>query len=140
MDSFPQRWLKINVDAAFQRSRAAAAMVVRNGDGKLLWLSSFLFTCRSPFEAELVSLNWASKLAETKNWRNIQWEVDAKEVVKIVHSMEEPSNCRTCNGVADLAAKFSLSRNVSLLVDELNIKSLPFSILELVDVEQTAAL
>ncbi|KAF3434966.1 hypothetical protein FNV43_RR22053 [Rhamnella rubrinervis] len=140
------------------------AMVVRNGDGKLLWLSSFLFTCRSPFEAELVSLNWASKLAETKNWRNIQWEVDAKEVVKIVHSMEEPSNwftahdilelrsrfvridwslnwiSRTCNGVADLAAKFSLSRNVSLLVDELNIESLPFSILELVDVEQTAAL
>ena len=66
----PAGWIKINVDAAYKASRAAAAMVVRDDSGKLLFLSSTLLEldCHSPFEAELEALNWASGIAERGGW------------------------------------------------------------------------
>lgn len=60
------------------------AMIVRNEKGNLLYLSSNLMSCDSPFDAELQVLEWVSDFAYSCGWRNIVWEVDAKEVVKEV--------------------------------------------------------
>ncbi|KAF3457676.1 hypothetical protein FNV43_RR02334 [Rhamnella rubrinervis] len=61
------KWIKVNVDAAHIENGSAAAMVVRNENGKLLLLFSTLTNCRSPFERKLEALNWATTFAEAGN-------------------------------------------------------------------------
>ncbi|KAF3438916.1 hypothetical protein FNV43_RR17191 [Rhamnella rubrinervis] len=63
----PMGWIKVNMDMAHTVNGSAAAIVVRNEDEKLLLLSSTLINCRSPFEAELEALNWATTFAEAEN-------------------------------------------------------------------------
>ncbi|KAF3450443.1 hypothetical protein FNV43_RR06525 [Rhamnella rubrinervis] len=44
-----QGFIKVNIDAAFEGGRIAAAMVVRNEHGYSLYLASKLFRCESSF-------------------------------------------------------------------------------------------
>ncbi|KAF3436717.1 hypothetical protein FNV43_RR19464 [Rhamnella rubrinervis] len=159
----PLGWIKVNVDAAYLEKGSAAAMVVRKDDGKLLFLSSTVNSCRNPLEAELEALNWAASFAEEGNWKQVCWEVDALEVVKAIKSAEEPTNwyafyrvlelrkrfgrsdwdlnwqSRICNSVADLLAKHSLSFGVCLFGDEYSVESIPPAILDLISAEQAFA-
>ena len=143
------------MDAAYKASRSAAAMVVRDGSGKLLFLSSTLLEldCQSPFEAEFEALNWASGIAERGGWVKAFWEIDAVEVVRAIEGFGEPqcwfgfhkvmdirhrfscfewSLCwqsRKCNVIADLTAKNTLVSGVCMEVDEFSVESLPSSLL-----------
>ncbi|KAF3449307.1 hypothetical protein FNV43_RR10035 [Rhamnella rubrinervis] len=128
-------WLLVKVmyylDAAFVDGQAAAAMVVRDDRGHLLYLASKLFTCVSAFVAEAEALLWASEYAKRGNWSRVEWETDSKEVEKAGRSEKEPtcwyafhSICNICryfvdpgwslnwksrrsNAVADAVAKMS---------------------------------
>ncbi|KAF3448955.1 hypothetical protein FNV43_RR09675 [Rhamnella rubrinervis] len=61
----PQRdFIKVNVDAMFVKANAAAAMVVRDDQGHVLFLASKLFKCNSPFDAEVETLSWAAAHVE----------------------------------------------------------------------------
>ncbi|KAF3437423.1 hypothetical protein FNV43_RR20176 [Rhamnella rubrinervis] len=156
-------WIKINVDAAHNTPRSAAAMVVRNNDGKLIFLSSTVLNCNSSFEAELAALNWASGIAERGGWSKVIWEVDALEVVNAIEETGEPHcwfgfhkvkdirqrfSCfdwklcwqsRRCNLIADVTAKETLFSDVCFEVDEFSLEKLPSSVLVPLFAEQLAA-
>ncbi|KAF3436812.1 hypothetical protein FNV43_RR19565 [Rhamnella rubrinervis] len=102
----PTGWIKVNVNAAHSERGSAAAMVVRNVDGKLLVLSSTLTSCRSSFEAELEALNWAAAFAEAGNWKQVCWEIDALEVVNSVKATEEPTNWYSFSTMLELRKRF----------------------------------
>lgn len=68
----------------------ALAMVVRNDQGKLLYMASKLTSGPSAFSAEVKAPVWASAFAKEANWRNVIWSSDAKEVVHDVTMKEEP--------------------------------------------------
>ncbi|KAF3437170.1 hypothetical protein FNV43_RR19923 [Rhamnella rubrinervis] len=131
-------WIKVNVDAAYNPSRSAAAMVVRDASGRLLFLSSALLTSQSPFEAELSALHWSSEFAERGGWTNGVWEMDALEVVKEIESSSGP-HCRICNMIADAAAKETLVSGSCFEVDEFSLEKLPPSLLVSILAEQDSA-
>ncbi|KAF3438243.1 hypothetical protein FNV43_RR21004 [Rhamnella rubrinervis] len=76
-------WLKVNVDAAHTNNGSATALVVKDASGKLLFLSTTLLGCSSPFEAGVEALNWACVHVEDCEWKHVFWKVHAKEVVKV---------------------------------------------------------
>ncbi|KAF3457990.1 hypothetical protein FNV43_RR02652 [Rhamnella rubrinervis] len=156
-------FIKVNVDAAYVDGRAAAALVIRNDQGHLLYLASKLFKCVSPFVAEVEALCWAADYVETCAWRMIEWETDAKDVETAVKAKEDPSNwyayypicsIRSCferqgwrvtwknrrsNLVADAVAKMSLSRNCAFVFYEYSLEAMPPCILNLIYAEQANA-
>ncbi|KAF3438407.1 hypothetical protein FNV43_RR21169 [Rhamnella rubrinervis] len=131
-------WLKINVDAATKDVGCAISMVVE-------------------------ALAWASDYAEVCGWVNINFEMDAKEVVETILMDEEPGNWfsldtlmtvqrrfakhtwnlswkpRETNTVADLTAKFSLSNHVSFFIDEYSVDELPSSLVDCLRMDKVAA-
>ncbi|KAF3456653.1 hypothetical protein FNV43_RR01307 [Rhamnella rubrinervis] len=108
--------------------------------------------------------NWRNIIWEVDASEVAKVVCSTEEPTKVVCSTEEPTNwftyhkilelrkrfnradwslrwlSRISNGVADSAAKFTLSFNCRLSVDEFNLETLPFGILDLLSVEQTAAL
>lgn len=52
-------WIKVNVDAAHKVSGSVAVMVVRDANGKLLFLSTMTLSTKSAFDAEVTVLKWA---------------------------------------------------------------------------------
>ena len=156
----PPNWLKINVDAAFKKEDAAAAMVVRDNRGKLLFLDTKLFKCYSAMDAEIQAIEWASSKAEHSGWKNIQWSIDAKEVTKIILDSSFPANWsswyeiqnlrirfgrgdwklewnrREQNIVADSTAKYVLDHKCLLKCDEFSTRVLPFNIIDRLMIEQ----
>ncbi|KAF3447931.1 hypothetical protein FNV43_RR08638 [Rhamnella rubrinervis] len=141
----------------------AAAMVVKDENGHLLYLASNHFCCVSPFVAEVEALRWAPEYAERCNYSRIEWEIDAKEVKKAVGSKEEPTcwyayysirsiqrsfatqgwklnwRSKNCNGVADAAAKLSLSLKTTFVFDEFALHLIPLCIMDLILAKQTDA-
>ena len=81
----------MNVDIAYKDGQATLAMVVRDYQDKLLYVTSALDRCTSPHMAEILALEWASKYAEQCLWNKVIWSSDAKEVVKEVKSEDEPT-------------------------------------------------
>ncbi|KAF3445337.1 hypothetical protein FNV43_RR10513 [Rhamnella rubrinervis] len=80
-------------DAAFVNTTAAAAMIVRDDKGRVLYLASKLFSCNSPFDAEMEALSWAVAHADNCGWRKVECETDAKEIVQVINSKEDSSGC-----------------------------------------------
>ncbi|KAF3430967.1 hypothetical protein FNV43_RR25697 [Rhamnella rubrinervis] len=135
-----QDWDKGNTDAAFMDGLAAGAVIFRDGLGNWIALHSFLFECKSAFEAEAITLEWAMKKAKEAGWLNIEWSVDALQVVKEVndeqgswqwdsfHSLvnikkflqEEGWSvgweAREADEVAHASALFSRTKNVSFCI------------------------
>ncbi|KAF3444317.1 hypothetical protein FNV43_RR14007 [Rhamnella rubrinervis] len=141
-------------------SAKSAAMGVGDDKGKVLYLASKLFTCNSPFDAEMEALSWAITYADNCGWRQVEWESDAKEVFQAITSNEDSAgwysyhalcNIRNCffkhgwrvswkarivNGLADMVAKFSLSNSCVFAVDEFSLWELPFCFLDVIMTEQ----
>lgn len=63
----PLGWLKINIDAMIRNEKACLAFVVRNDSGKLVLIASKLTSAGSAFDAEVVAILWAAKVAATKD-------------------------------------------------------------------------
>ncbi|KAF3444745.1 hypothetical protein FNV43_RR14438 [Rhamnella rubrinervis] len=84
----PSDWCKINVDAAFCEGNAALALIMRNEQGRVLYLASKLVTAASSYEAELKALEWGFGLASENNWSKICWSSDALVVVNEILSSE----------------------------------------------------
>ncbi|KAF3450284.1 hypothetical protein FNV43_RR06364 [Rhamnella rubrinervis] len=98
--------------------------------------------------------------AESCGWRNIVFEVDAKNVMEDVLESSEPASWysfesliairrrissenwklewspRESNQAADSLAKFSITNNVSVLLDEFSLENLPLVVLDLLSVDQ----
>lgn len=132
--------------------------------GKLLFLSSKLLCCETPFDAEVNALEWAFDYAQTCGWSNILWETDAQEVWKEVLATKNPSGwfsfhniltirsrfcCnsgwklnwrnRSSDGVVDSIAKISLSHSCILIVDEFSTRDLFNEIIRKLVLEQSEA-
>lgn len=75
---------KVNTDTAFKDGAAALAVVLRDCNGKVLYLSS-------PAKAELKAIVWALEIAEAKSWINLIWSFDAQSIVKETNSSLDPS-------------------------------------------------
>lgn len=142
----------INVDDAWIRGESAAAMVVRDTVGKVLLVASSRFPASSAEVAELKGLIWAMALADTREWHDIDWRIDAKEMVRRALSRNEPRGWftrndylllqrnllqprwslswvpREANGSADVAAKLSLKSNRDFFFVDFNFLSLPAEI------------
>ncbi|KAF3434402.1 hypothetical protein FNV43_RR25505 [Rhamnella rubrinervis] len=84
-------FIKMNVDAAYVAGQAAAAMVVRNDQGQLLYLATKLLKCGSSFVAEVEALRWAAEYADQCARRRVEWETDTKEVEEAVFTKEDPT-------------------------------------------------
>ncbi|KAF3447450.1 hypothetical protein FNV43_RR12636 [Rhamnella rubrinervis] len=158
-------WLKINVDAATKNVGCAISMVVRSDLGELVFLASKVIEGEwtSSFGVEVEALAWASDYAEVCGWVNIDFEMDAKEVVETILMDEEPGNRfsldtlmtirrrfakhtwnlswkpRETNAVADLTAKFSLTNHVSFFIDEYSVEELPSSLVDCLRMDKVAA-
>lgn len=128
--------LKVNTDASFLDSKAAGAFVIRDSQGKVVRLCSHLWNCSNAHEAEVRTLEWASKMLEEENLVDLMWSSDDLRLVKEISKKEEPSawnargliiqirqrfyhfnwplnwNHRSSNGLADWVAKLSLRNNV----------------------------
>ncbi|KAF3457575.1 hypothetical protein FNV43_RR02233 [Rhamnella rubrinervis] len=113
--------------------------------------------------AEAEALRWAAEYAVQCNWKQVEWETDAKEVEKVVCSREDPTcwyaynsicSIRKCfidqswylswknrklNAVADAVAKLSLSVNGVFVFDEFSFHSVPRCILDVLLAEQAFA-
>ncbi|KAF3438278.1 hypothetical protein FNV43_RR21039 [Rhamnella rubrinervis] len=159
------RWLKINIDAAFKDNSAAAAMDVRDSTGTPLFLATQLFSCLSSYnvDAKILALNWASTHAKECNWKNIIWVTDAKEVANTVLEASTPANwnswyeiqslkerflCedwilewnnREANCLADLEAKYTLQHKTLLRCDEFSLNLLPKCITDRIQLERLAS-
>ncbi|KAH7521320.1 hypothetical protein FEM48_Zijuj07G0020500 [Ziziphus jujuba var. spinosa] len=73
-----ERWLasakgywKLNIDAVFSNGKASITFVVRDSNGKILFLASRSIQCDFPYEAEIQAFAWALACAEDKGWNYI---------------------------------------------------------------------
>lgn len=81
----------IHVDVSIRGSLSAAAMVVRNSEGRLVFFASHWGEDTDPAKAELEALGWAARLANEHGWRFVDWRSDAQAVVNELLSLEDPS-------------------------------------------------
>lgn len=89
----------INVDAAFKCGDTALALVARNWKGELLEAAAICCTCTSAKKAELQALSWASKVVMGHGWQHVTWQSDAKALVDIINSADDPLCWETQNAV-----------------------------------------
>lgn len=79
-----ERWLVVNIDAAFSSEKAAGALIARNSKRDVMFTASKMF---EPMTAELIdfrTLKWAPEVATTKNWPRMEWRCDALRVINQV--------------------------------------------------------
>ena len=131
----PPKWLKANVDASYKEGTSALALVVRDEQGRVVFLASQLESAENAMVAELKALVWALQIAKERSWQQVVWSSDAKTIVDEVLASYEPCgwesrysillcrkllqerswilvwNARSSNTVADVTAKFTLASN-----------------------------
>ncbi|KAF3438607.1 hypothetical protein FNV43_RR21370 [Rhamnella rubrinervis] len=66
------------------QANAAGVIVIRTAQGETLFVASPVLECSSPHAAEVLALNWASKIAEENDQTKIIWACDDKEVIQEV--------------------------------------------------------
>lgn len=138
-------------------------MVVRDKSGSLLYLVTKRTMCSSSLVAETSALNCATQYAENCRWKHIVWCRDAKGVVDEILSHQDSNGCETracfldikhhlenlsqflrCvrrekNVLAYVAAKFTLTNNVSLVADEFSFENLASGIFDRLLLERPSA-
>lgn len=57
-------WIKANVDASFATGRASLAVAVRDEEGNVIRILSYLISANLAREAEPTAITWASEVAE----------------------------------------------------------------------------
>lgn len=83
--------------------------MVRDNLGPLLHLRTHVFKCNSAFEAEARTLEWATDVADDRNWKDVIWSSYAKEVVDEVLGPDNPSEWSTRYTLLRLRRKFACS-------------------------------
>lgn len=63
----PSGWMMINTDATMKDGRNALAMVVRDSQGKVLFITAIFAFALPPALAKVKAIEWASTLACKKN-------------------------------------------------------------------------
>ncbi|KAF3433989.1 hypothetical protein FNV43_RR25092 [Rhamnella rubrinervis] len=86
-------WFKANVDADFKEGKTASTLILRNDQGKVIYIASKLGDAANAKEAELKAL---TRLLKEESWELV-W------------------NARSANVAADAIAKFSINSYVCLL-------------------------
>lgn len=150
----------MNLDATFKLNKAVCAMVVRNDREKHLYLATIIIKCDLAYAVELKALAWASTYAEEANWRNIQWVMNAKEVVLKITDKSKPGgwdmrldvlrikarfvdrswqliwNHRSSNLATNMVVKLTLRSLTPLYFDEFNYSFIPSCIVDIIFVDE----
>lgn len=82
--------LKGNTNASFLNGNAVVALVIKDSSGKVLRLSSQLCSCADAHEAEVIIIDWASKMLEEENWLDLMWSSDDVNLVSEIKIKDEP--------------------------------------------------
>lgn len=139
---------KINCDAAFKNGVAALDVMVIDDCGTLIEAVSKSYYCKSAFEVELKTVEWATTLDASKGWRKLIFATDAHEVVNNISLIpkqqgwilkEETTNIRAAlhqnnwsliwnnissNRLADELAKLAFALKSNLFFSSLDLSCL----------------
>lgn len=77
----------MNVDMAFCKGETVLEMVVRDYYGRIILLTSKIVMNASPLHANTLAINWAFEVVEMGVWSNVEWNLDAQDLVDEVNSI-----------------------------------------------------
>ncbi|KAF3445279.1 hypothetical protein FNV43_RR14974 [Rhamnella rubrinervis] len=74
---------------------AALALVLRDCNGKVIFLATKFDKASSRAEAELKGLAWALETTQVQGWKNLIWSTGAENIVKDIKPTLEPLKWHT---------------------------------------------
>ena len=88
-------WIKVNVDAAQLGAKASLALVARDHKGEVISVWGQCQCINSPFQAEVVALQWAVETAIREKWQLAMIKSDAKAcigpIINPISNIQHPS-------------------------------------------------
>lgn len=98
------------MDVSISGGVSVTSMVVRNDEGRLVFIASLWGEETEPTKAELEALVWAARLAGENGWECVDWKFDAQAVVNEIRSLEDPCGWETGYLILSARRRFNSNR------------------------------